>query len=175
MSASVLVGYATRYGSTQEVAEAIAQVLREAGLQVDVQAVKNVRSIENYNAIVLGAPLYIGSLLKEMQRFLVSHRGGLKQRPIWFFALGPLNDDEKGKQDARQQLEKALAKYSWLLPDNIQMFVGKYDPKKLRFPDSLLGTLPASPLYQKPLSDLRNWAEIRIWASSLAGKILSNK
>jgi menaquinone-dependent protoporphyrinogen oxidase len=173
MPASVLVGYATRYGSTQEVAELIAQVLREAGLQVDVQAVKNVRSIEKYTAFVLGAPLYIGALLKEMQRFLVSHSEGLKSRPVWFFALGPLNDDEKGKPDARQQLENALAKYSWLSPAGIQLFVGKYDPKKLRFPDSLLGTLPASPLYQKPLSDLRNWPEIRAWASSLAVKILS--
>jgi flavorubredoxin len=36
MSASVLVAYATRYGSTQEVAEAVAATLREGGLEVDV-------------------------------------------------------------------------------------------------------------------------------------------
>ena len=34
MSASVLVAYASRYGSTQEVAEAVAATLRECGLEV---------------------------------------------------------------------------------------------------------------------------------------------
>jgi hypothetical protein len=37
MSASVLVAYTTRYGSTQEVAEAIAATLRERELAVDIQ------------------------------------------------------------------------------------------------------------------------------------------
>ena len=43
MPASVLVGYATRYGSTQEVAEAVAATLRERGLEVDTQPMQNVR------------------------------------------------------------------------------------------------------------------------------------
>jgi menaquinone-dependent protoporphyrinogen oxidase len=43
MSASVLVGYATRYGSTREVAEAIAAALREHGLEVDFQPMQKVR------------------------------------------------------------------------------------------------------------------------------------
>ena len=45
MSPSVLVGYATRYGSTQEVAEAIAAVLREGGLEVDLQPLRTVRTL----------------------------------------------------------------------------------------------------------------------------------
>ena len=35
MSSLVLAGYATRYGSTQEVAEAVAATLRECGLEVN--------------------------------------------------------------------------------------------------------------------------------------------
>ena len=35
---SILLAYATRYGSTQEVAETIAATLREAGLEVDTSA-----------------------------------------------------------------------------------------------------------------------------------------
>src|SRR5439155_16364683 len=54
MSASVLVGYATRYGSTQEVAEAVAATLRERGLEVDIQPMREVRTLERYRAIVLG-------------------------------------------------------------------------------------------------------------------------
>ena len=56
MSASVLVGYATRYGSTQEVAEEIAATLRERGLKVDIGPMRDVRTLDEYRAIVLGAP-----------------------------------------------------------------------------------------------------------------------
>jgi menaquinone-dependent protoporphyrinogen oxidase len=42
MSTSVLVAYAKRYGSTKEVAEAIAQTLGESGLAVDLQPLRDV-------------------------------------------------------------------------------------------------------------------------------------
>jgi menaquinone-dependent protoporphyrinogen oxidase len=59
MSALVLVGYATRYGSTQQVAEAIAATLRECGLAVDNQPMREVRTLKGYGAVVLGAPLFV--------------------------------------------------------------------------------------------------------------------
>jgi menaquinone-dependent protoporphyrinogen oxidase len=43
MPSSVLVAYATRYGSTKEVAEAISQTLGESGLAVDLQPLRDVR------------------------------------------------------------------------------------------------------------------------------------
>ena len=169
MSDSILVTYATRYGSTQEVAEAVAAALREAGLPVELQPVKKVRPGDSYRAVVLGAPLYIGSLLKDAQRFLEKNRMGLVGRPVAIFALGPLSADEKELEGVRAQLDKELAKFAWLKPVEAQVFGGKYDPKKLRFPDSLLGALPASPLFQRPAGDYRNWDAIRTWASSLTG------
>ena len=45
MSTSVLVGTATRYRSTQEVAEAVAATLRECGLGIDIQPVREVRTL----------------------------------------------------------------------------------------------------------------------------------
>ena len=89
MSDKVLVVYATRYGSTQEVAERVAETLRENGLQVDVKPARQVRALEGYRAVVLGAPLYIGRWLKDAHRFLARHQEGLAQRPVAVFALGP--------------------------------------------------------------------------------------
>lgn len=43
MSISVLVAYATRYGSTEEVAEAITATLQESELEVDIQPMRGVR------------------------------------------------------------------------------------------------------------------------------------
>ena len=48
MSSSVLVGYATRYGSTQESAEVVAAVLRESGLTVDLQPLRKVKSLAGF-------------------------------------------------------------------------------------------------------------------------------
>ena len=166
MSTSVLVGYATRYGSTQEVAEAVAAALREGGLEVDLQAVRQVRSPETYGAVVLGAPLFMFRLHKDARRFLSRHRKALTERPVAIFALGPVHDphDEAEWQDSRAQLDKELARHPWLTPVAIEVFGGKYDPEKLRFPISLFAG-------EEPASDLRDWAAIRAWARDVAAKL----
>ena len=158
MSDSILVGYATRYGSTQQVAEAVAATLRESGLEVDLQPMREVRTLEGYSTVVLGAPLYIGSLHKDAQRFLSRYRESLTERPpegirpegirVAIFALGPTRTDDEW-QGARAMLDKELARFPWLAPVALEMFGGKYDPAKLRFPDNLIAALPASKLIGK--------------------------
>ena len=70
MSASILVAYATRYGSTQEVAEAVAETLRDRGLEVDIGPMRDVRALDQYHAVVLGAPLYMFHWHKDALHFL---------------------------------------------------------------------------------------------------------
>ena len=77
MSASILVGYATRNGSTQEVAETIAATLREARACRRLPAHKEVRTLEGYDAVVLGAPLYMFRWHKDAKHFLSRHRQAL--------------------------------------------------------------------------------------------------
>ena len=162
MSTSVLVGYATRYGSTREVAEAVAATLRECGLKVDLQPLRQVRTLAGYGAVVLGAPLFMFRWHKDALRFLSRHREALRQRPVAVFALGPVHDphDQQEWQDSRTQLDKALAKFPWLTPVALEMFGGKYDPEKLRFPIKMLAG-------KEPASDLRDWKAIRAWAAEL--------
>lgn len=171
MTAQVLVAYATRYGSTQEVAGAVAATLREGGLGVDLEPMREVRALEGYGAVVLGAPLYIGHWHKDAQRFLVERREALAQRPVAVFALGPLSSDEQEMRGARDQLDEELERYPWLTPVAVEVFGGKYDPSKLGFSHRLLTALPASPLHGLPASDVRNWTAIRAWASELVAKL----
>jgi menaquinone-dependent protoporphyrinogen oxidase len=166
MAGSILIVYATRYGSTQEVAEAVGARLREQGIVAEVRRAREVRSLDDFSAVVLGAPLYIGSLLREARKFLNRHRPVLSRVPVAVFALGPIHGG-KELDDARTQLNAALAKLPWLKPVATEVFVGRYDPAKLRFPDSLLAALPASPLHGLPAHDGRDWATIRAWADSL--------
>jgi menaquinone-dependent protoporphyrinogen oxidase len=166
MSASILVAYATRYGSTQEVAEAVAAALREGGQAVDCQPAKNVRSLDGYGAVVLGAPLYMFHWHKDAKSFLSRHQQALMVRPVAVFAMGPLKDEAKDWQDVRAQLDKELLKFPWLAPVAAEVFGGKHDPAKLTFPHNLI---PA--LKQMPACDIRDWAAIRAWAVGLTAKL----
>lgn len=157
---TVLLAYATRYGSTQEVAEAIAGTLREGGLAVDVQAMRDVTTLDNYGAVVLGAAIYSTRWHPDAHQFLAQHQAGLAQRPLAIFALGPLSTSSAAMQRSRRQLDKDLEKYAWLKPVALEMFVGKYDHAKLGFFERL-----------QPASDNRDWKAIRAWARALPTRL----
>lgn len=166
MPHSILVSFASTYGSTQEVAEAVAAALRARGLPVDLRPARDVRSLDEYRAVVLGAPLIMFHWHKDALNFLSRHRRALESRPVAIFALGPTHEphDEQEWQDSWAQLVKALAKFPWLSPVDLEMFGGKFDPAKLRFPiNKLAGAEPAT--------DIRDWAEIHDWAAELVAKL----
>ena len=53
----VLVAFATKHGSTGEIAAAIGSTLRNAGLEADVRSARDVATIAPYEAVVLGSAL----------------------------------------------------------------------------------------------------------------------
>lgn len=166
MTSAILVGYATRYGSTREVAAVVAEALRGCGFAVDLKPVREVQTLEGYRAVVLGAPLMMFHLHKDALRFLKRNRKALAERPVALFALGPVSDpyNEDEWQGSRAQLEKDLSNHPWLEPVAREVFGGKFDPASLPFPiNKFAGSAPAT--------DLRDWEAIRAWASSLSEKI----
>lgn len=162
MSASVLVGYATRYGSTREVADTLAAALREGGFAVEVQLLREVRTLTGYGAVVVGAPLFMYRWHNDAIRFLSRYRKDLTERRVAVFALGPTHEphDEQEWKDSRAQLDKELAKFPGFAPAAVMMFGGKFDPAKLGFPIQwLAGNTPAT--------DLLDLEAIRAWAGEL--------
>jgi menaquinone-dependent protoporphyrinogen oxidase len=165
MSDSVLLAYATTYGSTKEVAVAIAATLRERGLEVDLERARHVRTLAGYDAVVLGAPLYMFRWHKDARDFLSRQRQALIQRPVAIFALGPFaSGDEKEWKTVREQFDKELARYPWLEPVAVEIFGGRFDPTLLHFPYSLF-------MRRMPATDFRDWPAIRAWASTLVEKL----
>ena len=75
MTNKLLVTYATNFGSTQEVAETIAAVLREDGYIVDVLPVTAVSSLIDYNAVILGSAVNYGKWLPDAVAFTISGVG----------------------------------------------------------------------------------------------------
>ncbi len=51
MTASTLIAYATRYGSTEEVAKFAGQRLQELGCTAEVKPARGVRSLAGYAAV----------------------------------------------------------------------------------------------------------------------------
>ena len=101
----------------------------------------------------------------DAHRFLSQHQATLRQRPVAIFALGPLSNSDTAMRNSRRQLDKELAKYPWLKPVALEMFVGKYDPAKLGFFERLLSTA----------SDRRDWDAIRAWAATLPAQLQHNE
>jgi menaquinone-dependent protoporphyrinogen oxidase len=168
MNTKILVTYASTHGSTQEVAEVIAETIRAQGIAVDLQPARSVRSLEGYSAAVLGAPLYMFHLHKDALSFLSKHQKDLANGlPIAIFAGGPIEkgEDPATWQEIRRQLDQELAKFPWLQPAATHIVGGSFDPTKLHFPWNLI---PA--MRQRPPSDLRDWQAIREWAASLEEK-----
>jgi menaquinone-dependent protoporphyrinogen oxidase len=163
VNSKVLVTYATRMGSTEEVAQRVACKLRESGLAVDVLPARHVRSLESYGAVVLGAALYVGRLHKDARRFLAANRDLLIKLPVALFVLGPVQKDEKDWKGAQNQLEKQLRDFPWFAPVALSIVGGKFDAARLGFPFNLI---PA--LRRMPPSDVRDWEAIDTFASELA-------
>jgi menaquinone-dependent protoporphyrinogen oxidase len=162
MPASILLAYATTSGSTKEVAEAIGSSLETTGNTAKVASAPDAPSPKGYDAVVVGAPLYMFRWHKSARRFLNKHKGVLSSTPVAVFALGPWHDKEEEFQGAREQLDKALAKFPWLTPKEVRVFGGRFDPAKLTFPYTMI---PA--LKQMDTGDIRDWQAIRAWAAEL--------
>lgn len=55
------------------------------------------------------------------------------------------------------------------------MFIGKYDPAKLRLADKLVTALPASRLHGLAAHDDRDWAAMEAWADGVAESLRASK
>ena len=161
MTKKILLAHASKYGSTSEIAEAIAKTMREKGVEVDLQPASQVRSLDAYDAVILGAPLYLYRWHKHALQFLKRHRETLKTLPTAVFAVGPsFNGDEKEWVETAEQFDKELAHFPWFKPQEVKVLGGKFDPANLSFPmNRFLKDLPAA--------DLRDWDAIAAWAAEL--------
>ena len=163
---SILLAYATRFGSTQDVAETIAASLRQSGFDVDIQPMSDIKTLAIYDAVVLGAAIYNAHWHPEAHNFLSRHQAAIKQLPVAIFTLGPLSPSEAAKRNSRRQLDKEMTKYPWLKPVALEIFAGKYDPSK-----------PGLSFFERflPARDYRNWDAIRAWANALAARLQQNE
>lgn len=90
----VLVGYASDFGSTRDVAGRIGDRLRRSGLTVDVRAMSDVDDADQYDALVLGSAIHGGKWLTDAEQFIDRNAACLRARPVWLFSVSTLGDEE---------------------------------------------------------------------------------
>ncbi|MGZ8687166.1 MAG: flavodoxin domain-containing protein [Gaiellaceae bacterium] len=154
--ARVLVAYASKYGSVEEVARFVGGVLRDEGADCDVVATREAPHLNGYDLVVLGTGLYMARLHRDAGRFVRRHRDELARVPFAVFAMGPLSADPVEKETVRAQLEHGLERYPELAPVATEIFGGVIVPEKMPFPFNRM-----------PAGDHRDWDEIRRFAASL--------
>ena len=154
--ADVLIAYASKHGSTEQVARRIGEVLRAQGLTTTIEQAGTVTDLDDVHAVVLGGSIYMGRWHRDACAFLNRHAEALDDTPFAVFALGPGKNTEHDFEQSRKQLDHALAKEPELEPCAVTVFGGVIEPERLRFPLNHLHAV-----------DIRDWPTIHAWAAGL--------
>jgi menaquinone-dependent protoporphyrinogen oxidase len=158
MAAHVLVAYATKMGSTQEIAAAIGDVLRVHGHVVDVAPVRAVNDLDAWDAVVLGSALYAAHWRHDVNRFVARQRAALAARRVWAFSSGPL---DRVLASADMPINPRAAEMLAGLPlEGHRTFGGRLRPDAAGVDAQILRT--------HAVGDFRDWGVIRSWAASIA-------
>jgi menaquinone-dependent protoporphyrinogen oxidase len=197
----VLVVHAGRYGSTAEVADAIAHELRRCGATVDVAPASEGLPLDPYEAVVVGSAIYWERWLPEAARFVEQNRTALADKRVAYFLLcleltrggedtggrvpvtidprlgrPPRDPDRLSFWERTHLVSTILGPLLDMAPEvqpvDVGIFRGRLDYRRLRFAHFVLMKLTWWLFKRAPEGDFRNWEAIRSWASSLCPSLL---
>jgi menaquinone-dependent protoporphyrinogen oxidase len=161
----ILVAYATKAGSTAEVAEAIGEELRNMGAEADVRLAKDVKTLKPYGAAILGSGIRMGQLLSDATKFVEKNREALSQIPVAYFVVCLTMKDDT--EESRTTVEAYLDPVREMVePVDIGLFAGVIDYSKLSFTARTM-----SKAMKVSEGDFRDWQAIRAWARHLHDRL----
>ncbi|HSS96135.1 MAG TPA: flavodoxin domain-containing protein [Terriglobales bacterium] len=169
----VLIAYASGHGSTGEVAQFIADVLKEHDIDVTVQLADQIQSLSGYDAFVVGSPIYGGMWLTEVSQFLEKFKAELSAKPthLWIMCIRVLESDG---------LEHALKEYVHQTTLNeigihdVGVFAGKLDLSTIDWNErwTLAARYDGDALPGTRNDDYRDWDAIRTWAKNIREELM---
>jgi menaquinone-dependent protoporphyrinogen oxidase len=165
-SPRILVTYASRCGSTGGVADAIAQSFNQHGAAVDVKRTGHAREVADYDAVVVGAPIYMGEWMPDAKDFIDNHRHELANVPTaYFLTCMTLSKpaSESDKNELVKQFEQVQDDIPEVSPVELGFFAGALDYDKLAPAMQALYRVAGD---DKP-GDYRDFSAIHAWATQL--------
>ena len=164
--ARVLIAFASKRGSTAEIADAVARAIREAGHIVDCRPADGVKNLGPYDAVVLGSAVYMKRWRGDAKHFLRKHAHELAELPFWVFSSGPVGDPAKDSDSSWYEPPRVIERAEALGLKGHVVFGG-------RVPTGPKGPIERTMVDSTPPEhrDRRNWDEIRQWAQDVAREI----
>jgi menaquinone-dependent protoporphyrinogen oxidase len=157
----ILVTHGSERGGTAGIAARMAIALRASGIDADVVPAREVRDLRGYDAVIVGGALYAMRWHADARRFVIRHAAALRERPVWFFSSGPL-DDSADKKDIppTPQVQQLMA---FVGAGGHVTFGGRLAPDAPGF--------IARSMARTHGGDFRNDARIDAWALDVARRI----
>lgn len=158
---SVLVAFGSKRGGTEGLAQMVAEGLREEGFAVDVVPARQVKTVDPYEAVVVGGALYAFRWHRDARRFVKRHAAELRRCPTYLFSSGPLDDSARQRDIPPVKGVQALI-------DRVgcrghATFGGRLSPDATGF--------PASAMAKKNAGDWRDHGQVRGWAHRVAAEL----
>jgi len=166
----VLVAYASKAGSTKEIAEFIGEKLRARGVPAEVAEAASLGDVRSFDAFVMGSAVYNFHWLKEAKEFVERNRATLSSHPVWLFSSGPTGPKATVKEGRDLKEVWDLKEINERIhPRGHRIFLGAF------FPDRVKGTAGwfGKWIPKEEQGDFRNWNDIEAWANSIAGALLT--
>ena len=157
----VLVTYGSARGGTEGLAHMVADGLRDEGITVDVLPPGQVSKPGSYDAVVVGGALYATRWHRQARRFVRRHASELRQRPVFFFSSGPL--DDSASRSVIPPVRQVKALMDRVGARDHMTFGGRLTPDATGF--------PASAMAKKNAGDWRDPAQVQQWAKSIAAQL----
>jgi menaquinone-dependent protoporphyrinogen oxidase len=165
----VLVTYATKHKSTEEIAYFIGNVLRGNQFKVDVIDIDSVDNLDEYSAVIIGSAVYIGQWLKSATNFLRHHQNQLAKLPVWIFSTGPTGEGSPDTLlDGFLMPENIHDTVMMIQPRHVILFHGRLDRAQLGIGERMMINA-----VKAPLGDFRDWHMIRAWANRIMAELQS--
>jgi len=175
MTERALVCFGTRYGSAGEIAEKIAESLRERGAQVDVVDLKKgkVKNLATYDLVVIGSGIQMGKWTKHPLKFIKKNRDTLSRKKVALFvSCMTARLPDKCDQSRRDYLDAIVEDHPEIAPISMGLFGGLLDttkgnPVTKAIMKTLIKALANDEDESPERVDLRDWNQIRLWAEGL--------
>src|SRR6478609_9840616 len=157
---TVLVVYASRMGSTGEIAAAVGEQLTNRGYDVEVHSAATARDTRLYDVVIVGSAVYMGRWDRSALRYLQAQAPDLAERPTWLFQSGPCGPRARTEPTP---IPRAVARFCAKIGIAPPVtFGGNLD--KARATTWLSRRVATGDL----TGDSRDWNEIRAWADNVA-------
>lgn len=158
---NILVTFATKHGSTSEIAKRLANALSQRGFAVTLLPIRLVRDLTPFDAVVA---VYYGRWQKEAVRFLRANDAILSVKDLWLFSSGPT-----GTGSTNELLD------GWKLPTNIAALTERLKPRGIMVFHGVI-KLARLTMFERavvkrvdaPLGDYRDWDSVAAWGAEIA-------